>query len=77
MFTEEEKLKIEKKLGKLNCPICNATEMFFTEVPTHVVSYPSTENGIDASKFSYMNALCVHCLNCGYIMQFRVDTLLK
>ncbi len=77
MLTESEKQKIESKLGNLRCPVCGKMEMFFTDVPCHIISFPSTEKGIDFSKVSYINALCVHCTNCGYIMQFRLDTILK
>lgn len=77
MFTQEEKLKIERKLGSMKCPICGSQNRLFTEVPTHVISFPKVNNDIDFSKVSYINALCVECLDCGYIMQFRIDTVLK
>lgn len=77
MFTDLEKQKIQSKLGNLKCPICGKTDMFYTDVPTHVISFPTTESGIDFTKVSYMNCLCVKCLNCGYVMQFHLDNLLK
>lgn len=77
MFTESEKLKIESKLSNVKCPICGKTEPFYTNVPTHVISFTSTDDEIDFTKVSYLNCLCVECLNCGYVMQFHLDHLLK
>ena len=77
MFTESEKTKIENKLGNYKCPICGSFDKMFTEVPTHVISFPKGLSGYDFSKVSYIECLCVECLNCGHIRQFRLQTLLK
>lgn len=77
MFTEEQKIKIQSKLGNLRCPVCGKQELLLTDEPTHVIGFKQTDDAIDFSKVNYVNCLCVECLNCGYMMQFRLDKLLK
>lgn len=57
MFTDLEKQKIQTKLGNLKCPICGKMDMFYTDVPTHVISFPSTGTDVDFTKVSYMNCI--------------------
>lgn len=77
MFSDSQKQKIENKLGNYKCPICGGRDKFFTEVPTHVISFPQTPNGYDFTKVRHMDCLCVHCLNCGHMDQFLLSVLLK
>lgn len=51
--------------------------MTLTDMPSHVISFRSTGSGIDLSNVSYLECLCAECRSCGYIMQFRLDILLK
>ena len=77
MFTDDQKSKMQKKLDDIKCPICGKDYKLITDVPTHVISFPETSTGYDFTKVSYITCVCVECLSCGYLMQFKVDTLLK
>lgn len=77
MFNDSEKLKIEQKLKGHKCPMCGSEDKFLTEVPTQIISYHKNGDEYDFSKLSYINCLCVECLNCGYLSQYRLNTLLK
>ncbi len=79
ILSDKQKETINKNLSSkmdLHCPMCNSKEEFFiSEVPTQIISFSSTGKEVDFSKVSYIHCLCVHCMNCGYILQFRLDKL--
>lgn len=76
-LTEEQKQKAEKALLKIKCPICGSRNIGAIDELTHVIGFASTNNRIDFSKVSWLNAVCCSCNDCGYIMQFRLDTITK
>ena len=79
-LTEEQKTIIEPKIRNKSCPMCGSKRLMFNVMPGQIVSYPfmnpeGTE--IDTSKISWINALFGECMDCGYIIMFRLDTLLR
>lgn len=49
----------------------------FNEVPTQIISFPDNGSSKDFTRVSWIDCLCVHCLACGYIMQFGLKELTK
>ena len=76
-LTSEQMAKIEPKINHRKCPVCGSTHLTFNEYPTQVLSYSTGDKDIDLSNVSWINCLSGECLDCGFIMQFRLDTLLK
>ena len=75
-LTDLQKAKAEKVLLKIKCPICGSTNIRAMDDTTHVIGFASVGSDIDFTKVSYVNAICTNCEDCGYIMQFRLDTIL-
>lgn len=76
-LTAEQMAAVEPKLLKVKCPVCGSHNLKFNEFPSQVVSFSNTDKDIDFSKVSWINCICGECLSCGYVLQFRLDTLLK
>lgn len=76
-LAKEQMAVVEPKLRKVKCPVCGSHNLIFNDIPTQVVSFSNTEKDIDFSKVSFINCVSGECLSCGYILQFRLDTLLK
>ena len=69
--------RIEPKILKVKCPVCGSGELTFNPEITQIVGFPTNGNTVDFSKVSWVNCVCGECIKCGYIVQFRLDTLLK
>ena len=76
-FTQAQKAKEEKVLLSVKCPICGSNHIQFTDKPTQVIGFNGSLENIDFSKVSYIHAFCGVCKNCGFIMQFSVDDVVK
>lgn len=76
-LTNEQMAKIEPKISKFKCPVCGSGELSFNPEITQVVGFPTDGKSVDFSKASWINCVCGECLSCGYIVQFRLGTLLK
>lgn len=77
ILSQSQKDKISARLSNLNCPVCGKRELMFNEVPTQILSFPDNGSSKDFSRVSWIDCLCVHCLSCGYIMQFGLKELTK
>lgn len=77
VLSQSQKDKIAARLSNLVCPICGKHEFMITEVPTQIISFPDNGDSKDFTKVSWIDCLCVHCLDCGYIMQFNLKELIK
>ena len=76
----DQKRTIEPQLINKRCPMCGSKRLQFNETPGQVVSYPFVDpdgKQIDTSKIGWINVLLGGCMDCGYIIMFRLDTLLN
>lgn len=76
-FSPEQKTKAEKFLLSVKCPICGSNHIQFTNEATQVIAFKGSMENIDFSKVSWIHAFCGVCKNCGYIMQFSVNDVIK
>lgn len=76
-FSPEQKSRVEKFLLSVKCPICGSNNIQFTDEASQIIAFKGTMRDIDFSKVSWIHAFCGICKNCGYIMQFSVDDVLK
>lgn len=78
MYSKQEIEKIKIKLQDVKCPICNSQAFIVSDIPSQVISYREDENGnININLPSMSNCIRVNCANCGYIMQFKENFLLR
>jgi len=77
VFTPEQKARAEKFLLSVKCPICGSSHIQFTDEATQILSYKGDSRNVDFSKVSWIHAFCGVCKNCGFIMQFSVDDVIK
>lgn len=77
VFTPEQKAKAERFLLSVKCPICGSNHIRFTDEATQVIAFKGSMDDVDTSKVSWMHAFCGVCKNCGYIMQFSVNDVIK
>ncbi len=77
VFNQEQKAKAEKFLASVECPICGSNHIRFTDEATQILAFKGDIKNIDFSRVSWIHAFCGVCLNCGYIMQFSVDEVIK
>lgn len=76
-FSIEQKQKAEKFLSTVKCPICGSNHIQFTDEASHVIAFKGDDEKLDTSKVSWIAAFCGICKQCGYIMQFSVNDVLK
>lgn len=76
-FTPEQKAKAEKFLCSVKCPTCGSNHIQFTDEATQVIAFKGSMENVDFSTVSWIHAFCGVCKNCGYIMQFSVNDVIK
>lgn len=80
-MTQEEIQKvakaIEKKIGKLSCPMCKGGNFEFTTQYLHNILSSEINNLKLVGEIETITTFPISCKNCGFVSQHRFDFLLK
>lgn len=77
ILSQSQKDKISARLSNLECPVCGGRHLSLNNATSHILCSEVPGPRIDIEDFKVVDCAVVHCLDCGYIMQFHLGSIAK